>query len=57
MEELAAPHAIYELDTSDLDETVSLLRIQSGGLGVDYDLSHFGCALAFAARISAGSAF
>jgi hypothetical protein len=57
MEELAAPHAIYELDTSDLNETMPLLRIQSGCLGVDYDLSHFGCALAFAARISAGSAF
>ena len=36
----AVQTTVDDLDTSDFDDSVSLLRLESGGLGIENDLSH-----------------
>jgi hypothetical protein len=40
VEAVAGVASIEQLDTTDFDDPVPLLRLQSGGFRIQYDLSH-----------------
>ena len=40
MKDLPAGNPVDELDTADLDQAVTLKRIETGGLGVEHDFTH-----------------
>ena len=40
MEVVAGEAPIYQLHTADFDDPVPLLRLQTGGFGIQYDLTH-----------------
>ena len=37
---VAGREAVVELDATDLDQAIALIRIEPGGLGVEHDLAH-----------------
>src|SRR3954451_17133854 len=40
VEDLPTRDAVDELDAADLDQAVTLQRVEAGGFGIEYDLAH-----------------